>query len=233
MGGTIAWGAVFVATVIVARIILDRTQRTSTNPMLTRTAVLIGVALLPGAMAVRSLMGSGMAVAQSPAAAFAVGVFVVGAAGVVALVMAPFIVEFGAHLGAWMALGAPSERSMKARKSFDRAKAFVHKQDFEAAVAEYRAELAKDPTQAHGYKELADVLEKLDRLDEAISELEKALPNVEDAEERAFMKLRVVDLHDRRGRMDVARDLLAQMERESWPQRIAKAIQTRRQRLSS
>lgn len=231
MTGLIAWGAIFVVTVIVARVILDRTHKSMTSPPLARMGVLTLIALFPGAMAVRSFAGAGIASAGSPMDAFVIGIAIVGGAGVVALVIAPFILEFASHFGSWLAIGAPSEQSMRARKSFDRAKALVHKEDLEGAVAEYRAELAKDPTQAHGYKELADLLEKLGRDDEAIAELERAQPHEEDVEQRAFMRLRVVDLHARRGRMGAARDHLTRMEQESWPPRIAKAIQTRRQRL--
>lgn len=228
----IVWGFLFFVVIIAVRIVLDRARRTATTPKLGLTLTLIALSFAPAAFMIRAVLAQAAEQRHSHGTAMAVALVVVVIMVIAGIVIGPFIAEMGGFFGAWMILGAPSERAMKARKSYDRAKAFVHKQEFDAAVAEYRAELAKDPAQAHGFRELADVLEKLGRDDEAIVELERALPLTEDVEERALTRLRVVDLHARRGRMDRARDLLAQMESESWPQRIAKAIQTRRQRLS-
>jgi tetratricopeptide (TPR) repeat protein len=146
-------------------------------------------------------------------------------------ILVPFLWDMAAQAAAWILTGGVSERALKEKKSFDRARGLVKRDKLREAVAEQRAELAKDPTQWHGYKELADVLEKLGDVEPAIAELMRALPHVEDAEQQALIQLRVVDLQCRLGKIESAHTLLAQMERQTWPERIARAIQTRRQRL--
>lgn len=229
---TVLWGILFLGAVIGSRFLLSLKERTALNPQTGKAGMLILVSLIPYGLMIGSIMSPATSAGLDVGTIAAVFIMVAMAlAG--GIIIGPIFLEQFGYIMSWVAIGAPSEKSMKEIKSFDRAMALVHKERYDEAIREYRTELEKDPTQWHGYKELADVLEKVHRRDEAAVELLRALPHLEeeDIEQKAVIQLRVVDLYRQLDKIEHARRLLEQMEQQTWPKRIAKAIHSRQDRL--
>lgn len=217
----------FVALLVVARIVFDRARTPSGGTRYDRVGAMVLVLVGAGALMLRTLLVGG----ASGSAAIAVAMAVAFLGAIVGLLIGPFVAEIlGTALGRHL-MGAPSDRAIKDVKTFDRARSLALKGKLEEAAAEYAAEMAKDPAQPHGYKEWADVLDKLGRLEEAAGILLRSVPHIEDIEQRALVRLRVVDLHRQVGNIDVARSLLEEMLKELWPPRIERAIRSRREHL--
>jgi hypothetical protein len=219
------WLSVFFICVMGARIVIDRTQRSPGRVRIGVAIPAILTTLLAGVIATMVLF---LSAGRTPLA----GLLLLIGALVVGLTLGPLVADVAARLMVGWLMGTPPEGSLKQIRTFDRAHALIHKNLPEEAVAAYRAELAEDPTQWQGYRELADLLEKLGRADEAVEALRAAIPHAEGAEDRALLQLRVVDLYRGLDKIDAARAVLAQMEAAEWPERIVRAIRTRKQQLS-